>query len=64
MPLLNYKGIIKEKRIILRTLALLHNKSLKVVDCYLIACLEGDSSNRLYSYDRNFDKFNIKRLEP
>ncbi len=63
--LLRYKGItIKEKKIILRSLELWRNKKLEIVDCYLIACLESDSQNLLYSYDRDFDKFNIKRLEP
>jgi len=37
---------------------------LEIVNCYLIACLEGDTQNLLYSYDRDFDKFKINRKEP
>ena len=63
--LLKYKGIrIKEKKIVQRTLEIWHQKQVDIVDCYLIACLEKDSRNRLYSYDRDFDKFDVTRVEP
>ena len=63
--LLKYKGIrIKEKKIVQRTLEIWHQKQVDIVDCYLIACLEKDSRNRLYSYDRDFDKFSVNRVEP
>lgn len=65
LVLLEYKGIsIKEKKIVRRTLELFRDKNLEIVDCYLIACLEGDRQNLLYSYDHDFDKFAIKRIEP
>jgi len=65
LGILKYKGIIvKEKRIVLRTMELWHDSKLDIVDCYLIACLEGDRQNILYSYDRDFDKFKINRKEP
>lgn len=65
LDLLKYKGIvIKEKKIILRMLRLWHEKNLDIVDCYLIACMEKNPKNILYSYDRDFDKFNINRKEP
>ena len=65
MDLLKYKGItIKEKKLVNRTLELWQEKSLEIVDCHLIACLEKDSQSILYSYDRDFDKFNITRKEP
>ena len=65
LDLLEYKGIVvKEKRIVRRTLTLWHDNKLDIVDCYLIACLEGDRQNILYSYDRDFDKFEINRKEP
>lgn len=65
LGILKYKGIIvKEKRIVLRTMELWHDSKLDIVDCYLIACLEGDRQNILYSYDRDFDKFEINRKEP
>jgi len=65
MDLLKYKGIvIKEKKIILRALELWREKNIEIVDCYLIACMEKDPRNILYSYDRDFDKFNINRKEP
>ena len=65
LSILEYKGIIvKEKRIVRRTLTLWHDNKLDIVDCYLVACLEGDKQNILYSYDRDFDKFEINRKEP
>ncbi len=63
--LLKYKGIvIKNKTMIRRMMEMWRNKKLDIVDCYLIAILENDSQNLLYSYDRDFDKFNINRKEP
>jgi len=65
LGILEYKGIIvKEKKIVRRTLNLWHANKLDILDCYLIACLEGDRQNILYSYDRDFDKFEINRKEP
>jgi predicted nucleic-acid-binding protein len=63
--LLSYKGIsLKDKKIVLRTLDLWREKNLEIVDCYIISCVEGDKQNILYSYDRDFDKFSINRVEP
>ena len=65
LGILGYKGIIvKEKRTVRRTIELWHDSKLDIVDCYLIASLEGDRQNILYSYDRDFDKFEINRKEP
>ena len=65
LGILEYKGIIvKEKKIIRRTIELWRDSKLDIVDCYLVACLEGDRQNILYSYDRDFDKFKINRKEP
>lgn len=65
IDLLKYAGItMKEKKIVQRTLALWRDKNVEIVDCYLIACLEKDAQNILYSYDRDFDKFSINRIEP
>ena len=63
--LLKYKGItIKEKKIVQRALELWREENVEIVDCYLIACLEKDAQNILYSYDRDFDKFKIDRKAP
>ncbi len=65
LTLLRFKGMtIKEKKIVRRSLELWRNDNIEIVDCYLIACLEGDSQNLLYSYDRDFDQFTIHRIEP
>ena len=65
MDLIQYKGIIiKEKIIIRRTLELWRDNNIEIVDCYLVACTERDTQNLLYSYDRDFDKFNIVRKGP
>ena len=63
--LIRYKGItIKEKKIVQRTLELWRQKDVEIVDCYLVACLEKDAQNILYSYDRDFGKFKVNRKEP
>lgn len=63
--LLLYKGIsIKDKKIMQRTLDLWREKNLEIVDCYIISCIDGDKQNILYSYDHDFDKFSINRIEP
>ena len=65
LDLLEYKGIsIKEKKTVRRTLELWRDKNLEIVDCYLVASLESNPRNLLYSYDRDFDKFKINRKEP
>ena len=65
IDLIGYKGIItKEIRIVRRTLEIWSDNNLDIVDCYLIACLEGDTQNMLYSYDHDFDKFPVTRKEP
>jgi predicted nucleic-acid-binding protein len=65
LKLLSYKGLrIIEKKIVNRMLEIWRDKNLEIVDCYLIACLEGDAQNLLYSYDHDFDRFNINRKEP
>ena len=44
LTLLKYKGIIvKEKKIVRRALELWRKKNIEIVNCHLIACLEGDS---------------------
>ena len=65
LGILEYKGIIvKEKKIVRRMIELWLDSKLDIVDCYLIASLEGDRQNILYSYDRDFDRFKINRKEP
>lgn len=65
LRILEYKGlIVKKRRIVRRMLELWHDSKLDIVDCYLIAYLEGDRQNILYSYDRGVDKFEINRKEP
>ena len=55
---------IKEKKTVQRTLEIWDEENVEIVDCYLVACLEKDSQNILYSYDRDFNKFKINRKEP
>lgn len=65
LGILRYKGIrVADKKIVRRTLELWRGNNLEIVDSYLVACLEGDTQNVLYSYDRDFDKLNINRKEP
>jgi predicted nucleic acid-binding protein len=63
--LLKFSGLkIKEKRIVERMLEIWCSNNIEIVDAYLIASLEKDSQNILYSYDTDFDKFEINRIEP
>lgn len=63
--LLDYKGIkIREKKVIRQALELWRDNNVEIVDCYLIACLEGKRQNFIYSYDRDFDRFDVTRREP
>ena len=59
------KGLkIKEKKTVIRMVDIWKVNNIEIVDAYLIACLENDSQNILYSYDHDFDKFKINRVEP
>ena len=63
--LLKYRGIkVKEKKTTQRMLFLWKQRSLDIVDCYLLALLETEPQNVLYSYEKDFDKFGINRKEP
>ena len=65
IDILNYKGIqIRDKKRTIRTLELWREKNLEIVDCYLVACLEHDQQNILYSYDGDFGGFQFQRKEP
>lgn len=65
LDLLRLKGlVVKEKKTVQRMMELWRDSDLEIVACYLIACLEGDKQNILYSYDHDFDKFGINRKEP
>jgi predicted nucleic-acid-binding protein len=63
--LLQLKGLkIKQRRMIERMLKLWQENATEIVDAYLIACLEKDPRNTLYSYDTDFDKYEIHRIAP
>ena len=65
LDLLKFKGItIREKKIIRQMLELWRDTSLEIVDCYLIASLQKNPGTTLYSYDHDFDRFSINRIEP
>ena len=65
LDLLRYKGIfIKEKKIVLRMLEMWRDFNTEIVDCYLTVCMEKDDQMTLYSYDRGFDRFDVRRIEP
>ena len=63
--LLKLKGLkIIEKKTVVSMMDIWDSNSIEIVDAYLIACLEKNSQSTLYSYDKDFDKFKIKRKEP
>ncbi|MBI9087365.1 MAG: hypothetical protein JEZ11_27480 [Desulfobacterales bacterium] len=55
---------MKEKKAVKKALELFRDRNLDIVDGYLIACLDGDRQNLLYSYDSDFDSYDINRIEP
>jgi len=63
--LLKFKGLkITDKKTVVSMMDIWDSNNIEIVDAYLIACLEKNSQNILYSYDKDFDKFKIKRHEP
>ncbi len=63
--ILKFKGLkIIEKKTVVSMMEIWDSNSIEIVDAYLIACLKKNSQNTLYSYDKDFDKFKIKRNEP
>lgn len=63
--LLKLKGLkIREKNTITQMMHIWDTNNIEIVDAYLIACLQKDSQNILYSYDTDFDKFGMNRIEP
>ncbi len=63
--IVNLQGVYMEKKqIYLRTLEIFNNSNIEIMDSYLIACIEEKPETSLYSFDKDFDKFNVKRIEP
>ena len=63
--LLKLRGLkILDKKTVVSMIDIWDSNNIEIVDAYLIACLEKNSQNILYSYDRDFDKFKIRRHEP
>ena len=63
--LLKLKGLkIIEKKTVVSMMDIWDSNNIEIVDAYLVASLEKDSRNILFSYDKDFDKFKIKRKEP
>ena len=55
---------IKDKRVVRRMIELWRENEVDIVDCYLVASLEGHSDHLLYSYEKDFDRLPINRKEP
>ncbi len=63
--IMNLQGIYMEKKTLYkRTLEIFKQSNIEIIDCYLLACIEQRPEACLYSYDKNFDKYKIKRIEP
>ena len=65
LTLLDFKGFhVEKKSVIQSTLELWEANNTEIIDCYLISCMEEKGEKFLYSYDKGFDKFGVKRIEP
>ena len=63
--ILKLKGLkIKEKKTVVNMMNIWNSNNIEIVDAYLIACLEHNKPNIIYSYDKDFDQFQINRIEP
>lgn len=63
--LLKLKGLkIIQKKTVVSMMDIWDSNNIEIVDAYLVACLEKNQQNILYSYDKDFDKFKITRKEP
>jgi len=63
--LISARGIhVEKKRIIRRTLEFYKATKFHIVDCYLAAFIKSKPRMRIYSFDKDFDRLNLKRIEP
>lgn len=63
--IINLPGIYMEKKVLYkRTLEIFKTENIEIIDSYLLACMEQHPESCLYSYDENFNRFAISRVEP
>lgn len=63
--LLMLENIQANKELLLQALALYQNHNISFIDAYLASYALTEKINKIYSFDRDFDKIKkIKRLEP
>jgi len=53
---------IKNKRILERTLELWKRHPDDIIDCYIVANMEQDGENELYTFDKKIEKLGIKTI--
>ena len=53
-----------KKALYKRTLEIFKTENIEIIDSYLLACMEQHPDSHLYSYDENFNRFDIHRVEP
>ena len=59
--LLLFKGLkFKDKRLLGRTLDLWEHHSDDVIDCYIVANMEKDKEEEIYTFDKKIDKLGVK----
>ena len=65
-PLVRLPGFqVRNKRAVLRALEVYGGTNVDFGDAMIVAAMELDGADILYSYDRDFDRFpQVKRLEP
>lgn len=65
-PLVRLPGFqVRNKRAVLRALEVYGGTNVDFGDAMIIAAMEQDGADTLYSYDRDFDRFaQVKRVEP
>jgi len=66
LPILLLKGIkIPKKQIYIKSLDIFRQSLLDIEDCIVVSHMEANNIQDIYSYDKDFDRFNnLKRKEP
>ena len=65
ISLLKLENIEANRRLLLSAIDIYKGHSVKYTDAYIVSLMSEINTNRVYSYDRDFDKIpGVRRIEP